>query len=472
LIITERYIGVLIMAGISFELKRALKGKKITNLLLAFTYSTSLSAGPWIISILSIIFAGITAERAGVPHEIIRKYQIVITYITAFSLILSGPFQLLFTRYIADRLFEKKEEKLLSNFTGVLLLNLLIGFIFGVCFTLLTSLKDIFNNAPFFVISFIFSLSLMTGFWIINTLLTSFKSYKYILFSFITGFGIMILSAPYAGRFGLSGLMVSFFIGLSIVFILLIGYIFYQYDTDRLIEFEFLNKEKIFISLSFVGLFYNIAIWADKFIFWFSPTTGENVIGPFNASIVYDIPIFLAYLVISPGMGIFFLKLETEFAEYYDRYYSAVREGETLDRIYELGIELVNAVRTLIQEVLRIQAIAVIIIFLMEFIIFKFLHYSPLYLPLFNILLLGTYLQLVVMTIIAVQFYFDLRNYALYTTLTFALFNIVLTILSIYAGPFFYGYGFFGSLVISFLVGIFLIRRFLSEIHYRTFMLI
>ncbi|SNR62595.1 exopolysaccharide Pel transporter PelG [Desulfurobacterium atlanticum] len=460
------------MAGISFELKKTLKGKKLTNLLLAFTYSTSLSAGPWIISILSIIFAGFAAEQAGVPHEIVRKYQIVVTYITAFSLIISGPFQLLFTRYIADRLFEKKENKLLPNFTGVLFVNLLLSFIFGICFTWFTSLKNIFYEMPWFVILFILSLILMTGLWMINTLLTSFKNYKYILFAFIAGFGSMIITAPYTGKYELTGLMFSFFIGLLIVFSLLTGYIFYQYSSDKIVEFEFLNRKKVFISLSFTGLFYNIGIWADKFIFWLSPLTGEKVIDPFKASIVYDIPIFLAYLAISPGMGIFFLKLESEFAEYYERYYSAVRGGETLDRIYELGVELVNAVRALVQEVLRIQAIAVIIIYLMEFIIFKFLHYSPLYLPLFNILLLGTYLQLVVMTIIAIHFYFDLKSYALYTTFSFALLNIIFTILSIYAGPFYYGYGFLGSLLISFLVGIFLLRRFLGEIHYRTFMLI
>ncbi|OMH41206.1 exopolysaccharide Pel transporter PelG [Desulfurobacterium indicum] len=460
------------MAGIAFELKKILKENKLTSLFFAFTYSTSLSAGPWIISIISIIIAGMVAERTTASHEMVRQYQIVITYITAFSLILSGAFQLLFTRYVADRLFEKEHEQILPNFMGVLLLNMFIGLTFGVFFSLFTSLKEIYQQMPWFVILFILSLTLMTGFWIINTLLTSFKSYKYILLSFILGFGLMIITAPYFGKFGLSGLMLSYFCGVSIIFLMLIGYIFKHYSSEKLIEFDFLNRDRVYISLAFVGLFYNVAIWADKFVFWFSNITGESVIGPFRASIVYDVPIFLAYLAIAPGMGIFFLKLESEFAEHYDRYYAAVREGETLDRIYELGHELVVAVRTLIQEVFRIQAIAVILIFLMEIVIFKFFHLSLLYLPLFNVLLLGTYLQLVIMVILSVLFYFDLRTYALYTTLTFAIFNFLLSKISIIAGPFFYGYGFFLSLIISFLVGIFLLRRFLNEIHYRTFMLI
>ncbi|WP_456397255.1 exopolysaccharide Pel transporter PelG [Desulfurobacterium sp.] len=460
------------MAGIAFELKKILKENKLTSLLFAFTYSTSLSAGPWIISIISIIIAGIVAEKTTASHETVRQYQIVITYITAFSLILSGAFQLLFTRYVADRLFEKEDGRILPNFMGVLLLNMLIGFTFAILFSLFTSLKEIYQQMPWFVILFILSLTLMTGFWIINTLLTSFKSYKYILLSFTLGFGLMIISSPYLGKFGLSGLMLSYFCGTSVIFLMLMGYIFKHYSSEKLIEFDFLKRHRIHISLAFIGLFYNIAIWADKFVFWFSNTTGESVIGPFKASIVYDVPIFLAYLAIAPGMGIFFLKLESEFAEHYNRYYAAVREGETLDRIYELGHELILAVRTLIQEVLRIQAIAVILIFLMEITIFRFFHLSLLYLPLFNVLLLGTYLQLVIMAILSVLFYFDLRMYALYTTFTFAVLNFLLSKISIIAGPFFYGYGFFLSLIMSFLVGIFLLRRFLNEIHYRTFMLI
>lgn len=63
-------------------------------------------------------------------------------------------------------------------------------------------------------------------------------------------------------------------------------------------------------------------------------------------SILYDLPIFLAYLAIVPGMAVFLLRLETEFAEKYDSYYDAVRGGATFDAIKKRHIEMIDTART------------------------------------------------------------------------------------------------------------------------------
>ena len=76
-----------------------------------------------------------------------------------------------------------------------------------------------------------------------------------------------------------------------------------------------------------VGLLYNLAIWIDKIVFWFAADTGMNVIGPLRASVIYDMPVFLAYLSIIPGMAVFLVRFETDFVEWYDKFYNAVREG-------------------------------------------------------------------------------------------------------------------------------------------------
>ena len=343
-----------------------------------------------------------------------------------------------------------------------------LGFLLGTLLAVST-MKEL---SPSFALLFIFSLTLFSGFWIANTLLTSLKSHKYILISFIIGFGSMVVLAPLFGRFSLEGLLLSYLLGTSITFSLLTGYIFYSYPAYKLIEFDFLNGKKVFLSLSFTGFFYNIAIWVDKFVFWFSPITGDTLLGPFRSSVVYDIPIFLAYLAIAPGMGFLFLKLEGEFANYCSRYYTAIREGETLDRIYELGYEMVMSVRALIQEVFRVQAIAIVIVFLLENSLFQLFGLSPVYIPLFNVLVLGTSLQLLVMAVLAILFYFDLRRYSLYTTAIFAVLNFLFSEISIHLGPYFYGYGFLTALLVTLLIAILLLRRALYEIHYRTFMLL
>jgi polysaccharide biosynthesis protein PelG len=52
-----------------------------------------------------------------------------------------------------------------------------------------------------------------------------------------------------------------------------------------------------------------VGLWIDKVFFWYSESTGHQVIGPLHASVVYDFPIFLAYLSIIPGMAVFLVVL-------------------------------------------------------------------------------------------------------------------------------------------------------------------
>ncbi|WP_457680835.1 exopolysaccharide Pel transporter PelG [Thermovibrio sp.] len=455
------------MAGIGFELRRLIKSERLSAKFLSFIYSAFLSAGPWIISIIAIIVAGILASEVSKNGEFIRKCQVVITYITALSLIISSPLQLTFSRYVADRIFNKEIDRILPNLIGAITVMIVSGFTAGIIIGIL-NLKEL--SIPF-ILLFSFSLALFSAFWIVATVLTSLKSYKFILFSFFLGFSLTVILSMYLAKQMLLGFLLAYFLGAGITFSLLLSYIFKFFPSNRLIEFDFLNKKRVFYSLALVGLFYNLGIWIDKFLFWFSPTTGKSVLGPFHASVVYDIPMFLAYLSIAPGMGIFFLRLEGEFAEYYHRYYEAVREGETLERIFELGYEMIMAARSLIQEVLRVQILTLVIIFLTETILFGIFKLSLLYIPLFNILCLGTSLQLLFMVVISLLFYFDLRKETVVATAVFLITNALLSYLSIKAGPYFYGYGFAFSLLISFIASILLIRRILYEIHYRTFML-
>lgn len=454
------------MAGIGFELKRILKKGRLTSLILAVGYSTALSSGPWIISILAIIISAFLIYPFVKEKSIIMQFHISITYTIAISLLISSPFQLLFTRYVADRHFEKKFEKILPNFLGAISLSMIIGL--GFSWFLASFFED---TDLIYKSSFISTTTILCGFWIATTLLISFKSYRYIFLSFIIGYALVLGFIPFMSKYSISGLMTCFFLGQSAIFLMLLARVMYEHPSNRTLEFEFLNKKYIYPSLAFIGFFYNAGIWVDKFIFWFSPLTGKQVIGPLRASIVYDIPIFLAYLAIAPGMGIFFLKLEGEFADSYEKYYRAVTGRDSLFRIYTMAVDMITSARTVILDVLRVQGIASIAIFLFETRLFSIFKLPLLYIPLFNVLLTGTFVQLVFLSVLGLLFYFDLRTYALYVTTVFFLLNASLSYISVHIGPYFYGYGYTISLIVSSGVGIALLRRFLHEIHYRTYML-
>ena len=78
---------------------------------------------------------------------------------------------------------------------------------------------------------------------------------------------------------------------------------------------------------------HNLGIWADKFMFWYFPPTSDAIIGGLRASLIYDLPVFLSYLSIIPGMAVFLVRIETDFVEFYDKFYDAVRSGGSLEYI-------------------------------------------------------------------------------------------------------------------------------------------
>ena len=455
------------MAGISIELRKLLEKGSLTSLALAFGYSATLSSGNWLIAVFSIFFFSQLANLIlGVQEESLI-YQVLITYAVALSLILSGPFQLMFTRYVADRLFEKELERILPNYLTALILSMLISF----TVTIFLSFYLFSGKSYYYHLLFSFTVSILSGLWLTNALLVGLKKYKHIFLSFFISYLISGILFILLIKKGLALGFFAFYIGQFILLNLLILRIILDYPSDKLVEFDFLNKRRAYYSLAVAGFFYNFGIWADKLVFWFSPLTGEPIFANVRTSVVYDIPVILSYISLLPGMAVFFLKIETEFAERYDEYYKAVREWGTLELLYKTANRVIEGARAVFYETLRVQTITDILILFLEQFIFKLLRISFLYIPLFNVLLLGATLQLGFMVLFALISYFDLRRALAFLSFTFSLLNFVLSILSQILGPYFYGYGYVVSLLISNILGMLILRRFLSEIHYRTYML-
>ena len=454
------------MAGIAFELKKKMAGRNLSSILQTFAYSAFLSSGPWIISVLSIIVASYIASRLVGNVTAVDRFQTSITYLMAVSLILSGPFQLYFSRFSSDRIWEKKTASILPNFFGALVFNMGIGFILYLPFAFL-----MFKSLPpLYTVLSLFSFAVLCGLWIGTSLLSGMQNYSFIIYSFIGGYLVTILIISFFGYLGLNLLMFAFLAGQSVIFVTMVAAIIYSYSSDKIISFDFLRKKNIYSSLLFIGFFYNAGLWADKFAFWLSPSTGSPVLAHLMASPVYDTPVFIAYLSMVPGMAVFFMKLEGEFSEYCGGYYRSLTEGKTLSEIYDAGNKLILSARSVFFDVMRIQAIADILILFMNKPIFRLAGIPFVYIPLFRVLLVGAMLQQLFMVVTGFLFYFDKRNKALFLCAVFFLLNLSLTLLSIKMGPYYYGYGYVASLLICVITGLFFIRGFLNEIHYYTYM--
>ena len=464
------------MAGIGFELNRMLQKKTLASVVKTFGYAAVLSSGPWVISMIIILAVGLTSVYISnsLPQGVML--QATVTYISALALssIFTGFLQLPFTRFVADRMYEKRYYHILPNLFGLLVFIVVVGtvLITPLSFYIFTTQSNLFL---LLYISIFIILSLV---WVTNILAASLKLYKYVILFYFLGYITIYIFSILLHGYGLVGYLVSFLIGNSLLFILLLLGIIYHYpscnpDNQRFLRFDMFRQSysKFYWKLAWAGFLGNMAIWIDKVIFWYSPNLGYSVIDKLHTSVVYDFPIFLAYLTIIPGMAIFFYRLEVNFVHAYNNFYSAVIKFGTISQIKRYKEDMILSVNRTIKEILLIQGMFNILIFLSTEELFNFFQLPKLYIPLFYIDVIGVQLQLGFMAIMAYLYYLDRQKEALFFTVMFLLLNALLTWSSIQLGPYFYGYGFTITLLILFLSSVYTLNKILQELDYQIFML-
>jgi uncharacterized membrane protein len=71
-------------------------------------------------------------------------------------------------------------------------------------------------------------------------------------------------------------LLGGFVVGQGVMFFMLLYLVLRAYSSKKLIAFDFLRRDQIYLTLAATGFLYNLAIWADKLIFWFNPQATEK----------------------------------------------------------------------------------------------------------------------------------------------------------------------------------------------------
>jgi uncharacterized membrane protein len=455
------------MAGIGFELRKVLKRDRLSSLVEAYSYAAMLSSGPWVISILAVILVGFIS-LSNYIDPLVSSFQIIVTYVIAVasSLIVTGVLQLPYTRYVADLIFKNKEEEILPSYFGSILLSWILGipFILIVVFWAFPEENYLFK----FIVSSTFLV--LCAVWISSILAASLKLYKTAVLAYFLSYLFIVIASYFFGT-TIEALLYIFLLGNSILLIILMTLIIKRYDSKHFISISFFKEKDFYWTLAIAGLTYNFGSWIDKFIFWYHPLTGVDVIGKLHASYVYDIPIFIAYLSIIPGMAVFFYRLEVDFAQKYDLYYNTVRESGTLELIQKYRNEMVFVIRHALFEIIIIQGILDIFMFLTVDKIFALLDIPQLYAGLLFILAIGAMIQLAFMSVLALLYYLDRKKVAMWLCIAFFVLNGLLTLVSIDMGPYFYGYGYAVSLLLVFTASLVIIRNQMENLDYETFML-
>jgi len=319
---------------------------------------------------------------------------------------------------------------------------------------------------------FVMGMAIMSAIWIATVFLSGMKHYKAVLLIFFMGYGAtFLLALLFMFFFSMEGLLLGFVIGHFLLLAGMIWLIYRTYQSDRFMAFDIWKPGAMFASLMATGLFFNLGLWVDKLIFWYHPGTGQAIVGPLHASVIYDFPIFLAYLSVIPGMAVFLVRIETDFVEYYAKFFEAASKGATLDYIMRMRNQMVYYIQRGLIDIAKTQTITALVTFVLGEALLTWLGISTLYLPLLFVDVVGAGLQVVMLGILNVLFYLNQRRIVLGLTALLLACNAAFSALSIHLGAAWFGYGFAVAMLVTVLVGVWVLNRRLEALEFETFML-
>lgn len=457
--------GDLIMSGIGFELRKYLDIDSRSGTLKAYKITGLVSAGPWMLSILGLMLIGLLALPQGASGADAKSFTTSVIWMIGASMILTGVLQLMFARFIADRLFESKEEFINPNLLGAILLTTAFSGVIGIALVLL-----VFHGNLVYEMLMISNFVVLCNIWIIVVFAATLKRFKLILTSFAAGYSVTVAFSLFLTSMGHNGLLIALLLGHGLILFTILGIVMPEYPVTKGVRLDFLKRSQITPALVFIGVCYNLGFWVDKLIFWLVPETSETVIEPLRASLIYDLPIFLAYISVIPGMAVFLLRVETDFTAAYESFSTAISGNASAREIEKLGNEMVLTVRDGLFQVAKIQGVAVMVFYLLVPSVISMFGFSRAHAHVFYIDLVGVAAQVVMLAVLSVFFYLDKLRSACILCLVLLVSNTLFSFISIDLGPDYYGYGFGLSMIFSAVLGVLMLARELERFEFHTFM--
>ncbi len=321
------------MAGIGFELNKLLKRNSFFSEAVAFFYSANISAGPWIISSLTLFLIQFYMPQQNIPFLV---SGIIYTFI--FSTILFGSIATSVTRYLSDLIYKKEFNNVYKLYTSS------VGYAFissGIFLILFFFINKIYEWQK--IILFSYSLIVLSIIWVQVIFISAVRKFSPVILSFlvgcVTGFFLTLYLYKIKNEYyAYAGYNFGLMIILTILQLFIRRYLYLGEEVKK--EQKNINSHNppLFIlsigaykKQALSGFFTYMAAWVDDFIAWvyfrYSISKG------FVFAPQYDIPMFISYLFIIPTLSLFVLNLETEFYFYYRTFYKSIEENRTLNFI-------------------------------------------------------------------------------------------------------------------------------------------
>lgn len=413
------------MAGIGFELRKLFREKGLLNNVKAYAFSSLTTIGPMVLSMLLIVLLQWMMSYYDASFLEKELYISTVQYGFIFSILLTGGFGMLLTRFIADMIFLKKYEHLLSSYYGVLAVCLPFGMVIAYFF-----LRGVDAGIAYKIATYLFFIELII-IWFQSVYLSALKDYLRVVRNFGMGVCVSLLVAwlllGYTEIPSVIASIAAIDCGFFVV-LLLSSYHFEQAfpPAQSKLYFSFLAYFGKYPSLFLIGFFFYSGVYIHSFVYWLGPE-GIWVADRFAVSPVFDLPVFYAFITVIPTLVTFVVSVETAFYEKFRSYYMYILEHGTFQEIHRAKQNMQRVLRQEISFLMEVQLLFTIVSLAVGMKLLPVIGFTMSQLDMFNILVLGYFLFIMTFVLLLVLLYFDDRKGVLLISGTFVLLNAVLT---------------------------------------------
>lgn len=446
------------MAGIGFELKKIYRKEGISRALAGAVYSSIVTIGPTLTVIAMILVLYVVLGMTSVSFSSRELLSSTILYIFIFSVILTAPFNAVFSRYLADEFYNERFDNILPSYYVGLLLNGGIGSLAAI--PVMVSL--IFRGGvdlPFVGAAYIFWISSVVLFFSV-TYLHATKDYKIIAIYFLLGMAVTGVTAIMlwwlAGCDEIHSILYGMAAGFFTIAFLQLSYIKRYFKTESRDYGGCIHYLFRFKRIFFTQLFYMLGLYMHNFVFW-STNQHLYVAKTYYSHQTYDMASCLAMFTNISTMILFTVVAETRFHDVYQIYMECIIGG-TYKLIRKNKKIMFRTLSQQINQVFGMQIAVTAMVFMVILIFGPSLGFSGMILEIYPVLAVS-YLGIFLMYgNIIYLYYFDDRTGTFFTSLLFFLGTFAGSLVSKELPVALYGAGSFFGMFLGFSFSYFRIR--------------
>lgn len=428
------------MAGIGFELKKLFQKKGVLNTTKAYGYATVICAGPMLLGVILLLGIMTLCNIFNVSTHTRELLICMITYTLLASVTVTSFFSMVVTRYVADMLFEEKNQAVLPCFWGSTGIMLVVGSVlFGVflCFSGATLMQGILCFVLFNELIIV---------WNAMSFLSAIKDYKGIFLSFFASVTVSILLGALLLWLGfpvIESLLFAVSVGYGVMLVWNMILLHRYFPHTDLGAFTFLKWIDAFLPLALSGLFMNIGMFSHLVIMWGSDI-GVRVHGLFYGAPWHDVPALLAFMTALMTTVNFVVSVEVNFYPKYRNHYSLYNDKGTIQDILQSEKEMLDTLKTevfytALKQLLFTAACIALGGYLLDLLPLGFNEIMRGY---FRTLCVAYGLYAIGNMLMLILLYFTDYKGACMTTGVFAVSTVVLTVISLFLPNIYYGFGF------------------------------